>query len=256
MESIPIDYDQDGQPIPTIVHFSQDAQIYWDRLFGQIQSKIYYYKKRDPSLASYLGKFPAFYVRLAGLLSIAWEATYYVSDNPFVPGAIPLHVAKRAWLYLQYCLACFIRIQKVSDKDQGSRAILMTDIWETCAHEGSINTREICRRFNRMIDGKRMNAVDALEILRDLEKAEFGKLDGKTLNYSTPPTSIDVSLFAPIADPVFEIGDEVTIADPDLEHHGEQGMVTKLLEQDGLKYAEVTILAGVVPVWIHDLVLN
>ncbi len=124
-------------------------------------------------------------MRLSGALHLTdWAFDETGTVNPLI---CSLSAVKRATLLINYYAYEYISIQQITDDLASSRLEgAMADIWAVVAHEGKISTRDICRRFNRKIEGEKMNAALAIRLINAIAEAGYGRIEGKILLFQEP----------------------------------------------------------------------
>lgn len=185
ISGISLESDEDGIIDPYNCWFTPNGEDYAFGIKYHYEMLIKKYRAINPSFASYIGKQMKTFLRLTlGIHLLNW---IFDPDNTNLY-SIPVQTAVKAAKMTDFYISQFLTIQGATagDGDNPVQGIL-SDIWEIAKSTGKISTREIHQKFqSRKIDGEKMNSGIAFNLITQLEKAGYGRLEGKTLHYQEP----------------------------------------------------------------------
>ena len=185
ISGISLEADDDGIVDPYNCWFTKTGEDYAFGIKYHYEMLIKKYRVTNPSFASYIGKQMKTFLRLTlGIHLLNW---IFDPDNTNLY-SIPVQTAVKAAKMTDFYISQFLTIQGATagDGDNPVQGIL-SDIWAIVESTGKTSTRQIQQKFqHRKIDGEKMNSSIALNLLTQLEKAGYGRLEGKTLHYQEP----------------------------------------------------------------------
>lgn len=175
IESIDLQLDGDGEPIPAVLDWEPDAYSYWEQCYLGLSDLSYRLRKENHDFAGYCSKLITYFPRFAGALSLIWQAEATEEGQRMIPENIPLHIAKRTWELIQYHACQYLAIQHTGDT---TREPLLSEVWGVVEAEGSITPRTIVQRFgSRKLNGKKIGTKEAIAMLHQLNDSGFGELE-------------------------------------------------------------------------------
>jgi hypothetical protein len=175
IERIELRLDDNGDPLPTMIDWEPDAAGYWEQCYLGLNDLSYRLRKENCDFAGYCSKLITYFPRLAGALSLIWQASELGEEDFLIPSNIPLHIAEKTWDLIKYYACQYLAIQHSGDE---AREPILSEIWDIVEAEGSITPRTVVHRFGRRkINDKKMDTKTAIKLLHQLEESGFGAIE-------------------------------------------------------------------------------
>ena len=174
LESIPIDKEQfNSYPI----YLESEAAKYWEQCWVRLNQLKAENRVKNPNFSGYCAKLITYFPRLAGILSLIWQAHYRDEDEQFIPAKIPLHIAEKTWSLICFYATQYVKAAAMSDESANPLSKLMNDIWVVVEREGSITPRDIVRLFGSRNVGCKFDTAFAKSQLQSLADNGYGKIE-------------------------------------------------------------------------------
>jgi hypothetical protein len=188
LESIPVDKDRfSSYPI----YFESDAAQYWEKCWVRLNQLKAENRIKNPNFSGYCAKLITYFPRLAGILSLIWQAHYRDEDEQFIPAKIPLHIAEKAWSLICFYATQYIKAAAMSDESANPLSKLLKDIWVVVERDRSITPRQIIQYFGSRNVGQKFDSAFAKSQLQVLADNGYGTIEptkngGIRLIYKAP----------------------------------------------------------------------
>jgi hypothetical protein len=188
LESIPVDKDRfSSYPI----YFESDAAQYWEKCWVRLNQLKAENRTKNPNFSGYCAKLITYFPRLAGILSLIWQAHYRDEDEQFIPAKIPLHIAEKTWSLICFYATQYVKAAAMSDESANPLSKLMLDIWSVVERDRAITPRQVIQYFGSRNVGQKFDSAFAKNQLQALADNGYGiieptKNSGIRLTYKAP----------------------------------------------------------------------
>lgn len=184
-EAFTNEINENGFIIPKGFEFDTYGYLEWVGVWKYLTTLMNRYAYLNPGLSAYCGKLRSYY--LVFCLLLHYTKWVYEPENCIDEFTVDQDTAKKAFKVLQFYLGQFLGIQETTEamKTNGLDGIYH-EVYKILKQNGKITTRQIYTSYRRKIDGRKMDAAFALEILEYLAEKGYGTLDKKTLYWKEP----------------------------------------------------------------------
>ncbi|MDJ0579109.1 DUF3987 domain-containing protein [Crocosphaera sp.] len=185
-DAVTCNKDENGFIIPKGFEFDTHGYIEWIGVWKYLTKLMNRYAYLNPGLSAYCGKLRSYY--LVFCLLLHYSKWVYEPENCLDEFTVDKDTAQKAFKVLQFYLGQFMGIQETTEALRHNTLDgIYHEVYKVLKQNGKITTREIYTSYRRKIDGRKMNAKFAMEILEYLAERGYGTIERKTLHWKEPP---------------------------------------------------------------------